>query len=419
MTHTNIPPSYPTSDLPRRGRKALWIFCLGLVWIQFVYQLHFEWLANPQYQYGFCVPPLVLYFWSIRWPGIVASHPEPHRDHQSNASLVFAILCLASLLPIRLLQESNPEWRLSAWIHAFAVIGLTLGMISSSYGIRSALRLAPPLLFLLTSIPWPTFLEAPLTSSLMRLSAEITVEFLNWRGIPAWRHGNLIELTSGLVGVNEACSGIRSLQSGVMMSAFWAEWRQLPTLRRITFLLLAPVLTVLLNLIRTATLSTIAATQGPKAIESFHDPAGWTVASVNLIALWGIAKLLQPRLTSAPPIRFRSSIPVTLPGALWRFCLCCPSSSNSPLISGSNPRSSRKLLKRFGWPQPASHQPTPPFPCGSSISPQKFAPSFAAIPSLVCPGKKIMARKEDSSSSNGIPEESPPWLRRSTVPSFA
>jgi hypothetical protein len=49
------------------------------------------------------------------------------------------------------------------------------------------------------------------------------VEVLGWVGVPAAEQGNLIEIAAGTVNVNEACSGVRSLQSSFMAALFLGE----------------------------------------------------------------------------------------------------------------------------------------------------------------------------------------------------
>ena len=47
--------------------------------------------------------------------------------------------------------------------------------------------------------------------------AAIAAETMTLFGVPAQLEGNLIRVSSGLVGVNEACSGVRSLQTSLMI----------------------------------------------------------------------------------------------------------------------------------------------------------------------------------------------------------
>ena len=66
-------------------------------------------------------------------------------------------------------------------------------------------------------------IEQPVIQGLTRLNTALTVEILGLLGIPAVPQGNVIELATGSVGIDEACSGIRSLQATLMISLFLGE----------------------------------------------------------------------------------------------------------------------------------------------------------------------------------------------------
>ena len=59
---------------------------------------------------------------------------------------------------------------------------------------------------------------------LMRADADVVVQILSAMGTIAIQRGNVIELSSGLVGLADACTGIRSLQSTLMISLFLGEY---------------------------------------------------------------------------------------------------------------------------------------------------------------------------------------------------
>ena len=80
-----------------------------------------------------------------------------------------------------------------------------------------------PLLFTAVAVPWPSAWESALVQRLMQGSAAVAVEVLNIAGIAAVRHGNLIEVATGLVGVEEACSGMRGLQTSLAGFRFRAD----------------------------------------------------------------------------------------------------------------------------------------------------------------------------------------------------
>src|SRR6185437_11345655 len=80
-----------------------------------------------------------------------------------------------------------------------------------------------PFLFFLVAIPWPVQIEEVIIQDLMRAVTAINVIFLQLVGIPALQHGNVIEVGNGFIGVEEACSGVRSLQATFMISLFLGE----------------------------------------------------------------------------------------------------------------------------------------------------------------------------------------------------
>ena len=61
-----------------------------------------------------------------------------------------------------------------------------------------------PLVFFLVAIPWPTLIEIPIIQTLTQANSSVVIEVLGITGIPAVQHGNLIEVATGTVGIDEA-----------------------------------------------------------------------------------------------------------------------------------------------------------------------------------------------------------------------
>src|ERR1700749_155761 len=109
---------------------ALWLVCFR--------HLSAEWSYNEQYSYGWFVPFFALYLFWLRWQ----DRPPARRSNllqrtrsdgqafqcriSDRGTLALAIAALLLLLPVRLFEIANPEWRLRAWIHALAVVTSTL-----------------------------------------------------------------------------------------------------------------------------------------------------------------------------------------------------------------------------------------------------------------------------------------------------
>jgi len=162
-------------------------------------------------------------------------------------------------LPTRLVEEATPEWRPIQWLLGLETIGLTLFAIRLGGGKFWLRQLAFPIAFFLVSIPWPTLVEAPIIQGLSRMNAGMVVNVLSFLDVPAIQHGNTIEVSTGIVGISDACSGIRSFQSSLMISLFLGEFYLFSWQRRVLLVPISFALAMLLNLCRASLLTWIAA----------------------------------------------------------------------------------------------------------------------------------------------------------------
>jgi exosortase len=242
-------------------------------------------------------------------------------------SSVLGLLFLALLYaPTRLIQEANPEWRLVSWALAIEVVGLTLLLLRMAefrgqigeIGNRISAFSFPrpvkslvcyftgqrfsfsdfvfPICFFLVAVPWPTVIEGPLIQGLTRADAGATCELLGWLGIPAIQHGNVIEVATGEVGIDEACSGIRSFQATLMISLFLGELYRLNVARRLGLVFGGFAMSFVFNLARMSILVWVAARKGVAAIATWHDSTGVTILLACFFGLWALAVWLGKKL---------------------------------------------------------------------------------------------------------------------------
>jgi len=314
---------------------------LPFIWLWFVLlnDLRMEWTVDPQYNYGWAVPFLCLYLWGRNIFNLKSGRrqPEIHLPQIPAFGFHFILIGLAFLYaPTRLIQEANPGWRLVSWALALEVIGLTLCLLRMRSGpVRFGFfTFVFPVCFFLVAVPWPTLLEGPLIQALTRMDVGATCELTNWLGIPAIPHGNVIEVATGAVGIDEACSGIRSFQATLMLSLFLGEFYRLGAGRRIICVLAGFLLALTLNLTRLSVLVWVAAHKGIPAIAGWHDPAGVIILLGCFFALWGIGRKLATInsqtevLPSSPTNRnqtsetcFLTSAPNFIPYALAAWIL--------------------------------------------------------------------------------------------------
>jgi len=273
------------------SRAISWlpVAVFGLVWIALISQLRLEWSINPQYSYGWTVPFLAAYIYWRRYQNA----PSPVSPGVRILPGLLIVLIATFLIPVRLVQEANPDWRLLSWAMAVSAALITLAGVYLSGGTRWIGHFAFPILFFFVAVPWPTNLEQFVIQGLMRVDALINVEILNAIGIPAVQMGNVIEVGSGFVGIDEACTGIRSLQATFMVSLFLGEFYELSVVRRLVLVIAGAIMAFFCNLVRTFLLVWLGAEHGSETIRNWHDPAGHTILVICLLGLWGLSLLLR------------------------------------------------------------------------------------------------------------------------------
>jgi exosortase len=271
------------SAAPSAGvlHQIIWMAALLAPWVILFRRLYFFWATDPQYAYAWSVPLLGVVLAILRWS------EQPQRQFMRAEGLLF--IAAALFLPLRLIQEAAPDWSVVNWSLALAAALVAFLFLCRTGGLRWACWFLFPLLFLLTAVPWPQRFDLWLTQSLMRQVAAITVEILGWLNTPAYRQGNLICLSTGSVGIDEACSGIRSLQAMLMVSLFLGELCRLPARRRIALVAIGLLFALGGNVIRTTVLSAVASHVGMGAIHSWHDPAGVSILCFGLTGAWLLA----------------------------------------------------------------------------------------------------------------------------------
>jgi exosortase len=144
------------------------------------------------------------------------------------------------------------------------------------------------------SAPLPPGSYTRLTLALQRLITDGVVGTLHVLGIPARHSGNIIQLATTSVGVEEACSGVRSLVSCLVAAVFFsATLVRRPTGRVLVILAAAP-LALGMNFLRSLGL-TLAANRGWTVEGTLHDVSGFAVLGLTAASLAGLALLLERR----------------------------------------------------------------------------------------------------------------------------
>jgi exosortase len=307
-----------------RPGLILGLLVIVLYWCQLFYQIQVEWTANDQYAYGWFVPLLAAVLLWRRWierPGLSGHSPQSKVQSleskvQSPQSEVWGwpswlgggqwsvVILLFMLLPLRIIHEANVGWRSAQWLHAVILVALTLILVWRAGGWHWVRHFGFPVLFLLVAVPWPNRLEGFVVQGLMRLVAAVTAEVVGLFGVPAMQRGNLLEIGSGVVSVDGACSGVRSLQTSLMIALFLGELYRLRYWGRLALVPASLLIAFIANVGRTSFLTWGAARLGIARMESLHSSAGVAVVVIVFGLLWLTARLLarKSRTTDYGPV---------------------------------------------------------------------------------------------------------------------
>jgi len=267
------------------------LLALGLGWFWFftLRHLSLEWSVNTLYNYGWAVPALAIY---LIWERM-SSRPEA-RPPEGKGTLRWVIFsaCIVLILPIMVVQEANQDWIFLSWLLTGMAVFMAIIMLCHLGGRPYVLHFGFPILFIFTAVPWPVGIENFILQKLMTINAWVSAELLTITGNPAIAQGNIILVNTEYVNVDDACSGIRSLQTAFMMSLFLGEFYRIQPVSRVLLVISSFTVSFVLNLIRTFILSYIGGTQGGDALLAWHDPLGYAVLGLTLFCLWAAAHLI-------------------------------------------------------------------------------------------------------------------------------
>ena len=312
-------PATTQSQLRTRIQLGAAFLAVITLWFVLCRQLSGEWSVNEQYSYGWLVPLFAAVLFWLRWEDRPKAGRRKAEDGRRNGAsgasdidrnaaraagseagaerinfgIAVAVLALAVLFPVRLVEVANPDWRPLDWIHAAAVVTLTLVGIWAAGGWPWVRHFAFPVCFIFVAVPWITPIEEPIVQGLMRTVAALATETITLFGVPAQVEGNLIRVSTGLVGVSEACSGVRSLQTSLMIGLLFGELKRFSISKRCLLLAGAILLALLANFGRALFLIWKAATESVSAVDRWHDLAGYAIVAIVFLGSLLLAKILD------------------------------------------------------------------------------------------------------------------------------
>ncbi|MEM1062546.1 MAG: exosortase/archaeosortase family protein [Planctomycetota bacterium] len=238
------------------------------------------WNKSQDFSHGYVVPIFSIYLiWRQR-----AAIAECLKKPTSLFGLIAGVNCGVVAIALRISGV------------VYQVVGLeAIGLMVALYAValiclgrRGAWLVTPAIGFLIFALPMPGFIIVPLRLWLQKLATIGSTFVLQTLGLPAVIQGNTIRLPDAVLGVAEACSGMRMLITfAAIVCGSVLVSRQPLYEKALTLLAIVPI-TLGVNIARIVTTGIVYNTYGEEQGDAVHDWAGFgmILLGVGLLSVW-------------------------------------------------------------------------------------------------------------------------------------
>ncbi len=245
---------------------------------------------REQYNYCYLIPFIVLFLiWEKR--SELASIPS-RPSWKGLVPIVFGVV----LYWLGAVGEENLTRLLSFWL-------VLVGLCWMQFGWQKLKTIGYAFFFMLTMFPLPYYLNTKLMVQLRLISSKLGVFFIQLYGLPVTREGNIIDLGFTQLQVVEACSGLNSLISLLVLSLLLVYFFKAHIWKRCAVVISAVPLAIFTNSLRIAVTAILYKYVGAEAAQGFfHGFSGLVVFLIclPLMLLW--MKILE----KLPPVEYKT-----------------------------------------------------------------------------------------------------------------
>ena len=179
-------------------------------------------------------------------------------------------------------------------LQGLALILTLMGTVWQIFGGRVFARMLFPLAFLIFMIPTFPFLINVVSFRLKLFAASGAVAAAQAVGVAVQRDGVNLILPDGVLAVENACSGLRSLIALLALGALFAYLSQGPIWRRGILFALALPIAVFANMLRISALGVYAGlTNVEQAAGLFHQIGGYVLFALAFLLLTACKRVLR------------------------------------------------------------------------------------------------------------------------------
>lgn len=278
------------SSLPEGDKHALFkaaILLLGLLILyrQTLFTVVESWAYKPQVSHGYAIVPLVVWLCWLQRHAIGGADGLRQRGGS-----VSGLLWLAGGLVLHGVAQLLGS---STLANAALMISLA-GVVIVTLGVALFRALLFPYLFLLFMFPIPDALYLQLSAPLKLWVSQLSTLMIKGLGIPVVQEGNVLQFVQFQMEVVEACSGMRSLVSYLMLAALLAHFLNRTLLFKVSLLGCAVGVAMFNNLVRIVVTAVLAHHFGESLARGFyHEFTGLVTFAGGFVLLTLCFRLLS------------------------------------------------------------------------------------------------------------------------------
>jgi exosortase len=256
------------------------VVLLGLLYWPTLRWLVNAWISNDYYSHGFLVPLVSGFFvWTkreylkIREPSVIG----------------VILLILGALLYI-----SSFVWQIRV-LGGVSLLVVITGLVFLIFGVRTAKKMAFPLVFLLFMIPVPFVQDT--AYRLQEISVVSSSWLLQFLRLPITSSGPEILLKGTTFTIGLPCSGINTLVALLALSAVYAYILTGSIIKRTSIFILSFPIAILVNILRITTIIIVAYFANVEtAVGWYHDISSPLFFALAFLALILIARIFKCRI---------------------------------------------------------------------------------------------------------------------------
>lgn len=166
------------------------------------------------------------------------------------------------------------------------IVTTLIGLILYNLGNKIFYKLSFPVLFLIFMVPAPISIISSISLPLQHIVSEISAAIIESLSIPVFREGNMLYFSDASLEVAQACSGIRSLVSFLMLGFLFSYLMESSMRRKFIIVILTVPLAFLANLIRVTGTGILASFFGGDIARGFlHEFSGMVIFAFGFVVL--------------------------------------------------------------------------------------------------------------------------------------